>query len=262
MKDIYQPPRPSVRMFRLTLRNYMVWRKLILPSISMNIAEPLIFLFGFGIGVGALIDNATGGEGGYLQFIAAGMVCYGAMFSASFEALYSAFTRMHVQKTWQGILNTPMTLDDVLLGEWLWATAKGTIAATVMLMVVAVLGYVALAAIPLIIAVAFVTTLAFAGIGLAVNAIASSYDFFSYYFTLFLTPMMMVSGVFFPVTLLPAPVQVLSAFLPLTHTVSLVRPLMLGETPAHWLLHLLVLLAFALVGVYIAAVLTRKRLLK
>ena len=50
------------------------------------------------------------------------------MNSASFEALYSAFTRMHVQRTWESILNAPMNLDDILLGEWLWAAIKGLMA--------------------------------------------------------------------------------------------------------------------------------------
>lgn len=256
----YHLPRPSVRMFRLTRRNYMVWRKLMLPSISMNIADPLIFLFGFGIGVGALVGEVNGES--YLHYLVAGMIGYGAMYSASFEALYSAFTRMHVQRTWQGILNTPMTLDDVLLGEWIWAAIKGAIAGLAMLLVVSVLGLVALPMLPLIVLAIGLTALAFSGIGLAVNAIASSYDFFSYYFTLFITPMMMLSGAFFPVATLPLPLQAVSVLLPLTHAVELVRPLAGGALPPHWLAHSAALCAFALVGVYVAAVLTRRRVLK
>lgn len=260
MTSRYAVPVPSRRMLRLALRNYMVWRKLMLPSLSMNIADPLIFLFGFGLGVGALVGDIGGGD--YLEYIAAGMVGYGAMYSASFEALYSSFTRMHVQRTWQGILNSPMTLDDVLLGEWLWAAAKGTIAGLAILLVIAALGFTSLPMLPLIVPVIALTALAFSGIGLAVNALANSYDFFSYYFTLFITPMMMLSGTFFPVSVLPPALQTVSAFLPLTHAVALVRPMTGGEIPAPLWLPVGALLFCAAAGLYIAAVLTRRRLLK
>lgn len=263
MNPLYKPPLISRRMLRLTFRNYKVWRKLTLPSISMNVLEPLVFLFGFGLGVGALIGDIEGTD--YLQYIAAGMVGYGAMQSASFEALYSAFTRMHVQRTWQGILNTPMTLDDVLLGEWVWAGMKGAMAGVAMLLVVVVLGLAeSWLALPFIMLVIILTALAFSAIGLAVNALANSYDFFSYYFTLFITPMMMLSGAFFPIAVLPAPLQIVSAFLPLTHSVELVRPLMTGGDIAlsQMALSVVVLLIYTTVGLYLSTILTRRRLLK
>jgi len=104
------------------------------------------------------------------------------------------------------------------------------------------------------------TGLAFAALGLAVNALASGYDFFSYYLTLVLTPMMMLSGVFFPVEQLPGPIQLAAAVLPLHHAVQLVRPLLSGTAPAAPLLHAEVLAGYAAPGFYVATVLTRKRL--
>jgi lipooligosaccharide transport system permease protein len=103
--------------------------------------------------------------------------------------------------------------------------------------------------------------LAFAGVGLSVNALATGYDFFSYYMTLVLTPMMMLSGVFFPVEQLPAAVQAAAQALPLYHGVALARPLLLGEVPQAILLHVGVLLAYAVGGFYVAVLLTRRRLL-
>jgi lipooligosaccharide transport system permease protein len=104
--------------------------------------------------------------------------------------------------------------------------------------------------------------LAFAGIGLAVNALAQGYDFFSYYMTLVLTPMMMLSGVFFPLEQMPAAVQVGAKVLPLYHGVAIVRPLLSGQMPPSLLLHVGVLVAYAVGGFYLATVLTRRRLLK
>ena len=256
---LYAPPALSLRFIPVWRRHFLVWRKLALPSILGNLADPLIMLFGLGYGLGAVMGEIGGTP--YFAFLAAGFVASSTMYAATFETLFSAFSRMHVQKTWEAIVNAPMTLDDVLLGEWAWAVTKALAAGVCMLAVIALFGYakslLALAAIP----AAVLIGLAFAGVGLCVNAIANGYDFFSYYMTLVLTPMMMLSGVFFPLDQLPHAVQVIAMALPLYHGVEIVRPLLLGTLPAHVLLHVAVLAGYAVVGFYIATVLTRRRLL-
>jgi lipooligosaccharide transport system permease protein len=129
------------------------------------------------------------------------------------------------------------------------------------LLVAAALGllesWLALWVLPLIPVIGF----AFSGLGLVVTAVSPSYDFFMYYFTLFITPMAMLSGVFFPVDQLPAGIQIVSHILPLTHATLLVRPLLLGEIPADIALHLAVLIAYGAVAFYAALILFRRRLL-
>lgn len=249
----------SLRFIAVWRRNFLVWRKLAIPSILGNLADPLIMLFGLGYGLGAVLGNMGGTS--YFAYLAAGFVASSTMYAATFESLFSAFSRMHVQKTWDAILNAPMTLEDVVAGEWVWAATKALAAGVCMLAVIAAFGY---AATPLALAAIFVIALvglAFAGLGLAVNALATGYDFFSYYMTLVLTPMMMLSGVFFPVAQLPVAVQAVAQALPLFHGVALARPLLLGEVPQAILLHVAVLLAYAVGGFYLAVVLTRRRLL-
>ncbi|TAK42167.1 MAG: nodulation protein NodJ [Betaproteobacteria bacterium] len=252
-------PLLSPRLIAVWRRNFLVWRKLAVPSILGNLADPLIMLFGLGYGLGAVMGNLAGTS--YFAFLAAGFAASATMYAATFEALFSAFSRMHVQKTWEAIVNAPMTLDDVLAGEWLWAATKALAAGLCMIAVISAFGYasypLALAAIPVLV----LAGLAFAALGLAVNALASGYDFFSYYLTLVLTPMMMLSGVFFPVEQLPGPIQLVAAALPLHHAVQLVRPLLSGVLPAAPLLHAGVLAGYAALGFYAATVLTRRRLL-
>ena len=96
-------------------RNFLVWKKLALPSILGNLADPLIYMLGLGYGLGAMLPTVAGQP--YINFLAAGTVCASTMNAATFEALYSAFSRMHVQKTWDAILNTPLGLADVVAGE-------------------------------------------------------------------------------------------------------------------------------------------------
>jgi lipooligosaccharide transport system permease protein len=250
-----------VRFWPVFQRNLLVWRKLAIPSLVANIAEPLMWLVAFGYGLGSLVGEVTleGQKVPYILFLASGSICMSAMNAATFEALYSAFSRMHVQKTWDGILNAPVRLDDVLLAEMLWAAFKAVFTVTAILGVMAVLGitqsWKLLLAWPLLLVVG----ITFSCLALIFNALAKGYDFFTYYFTLFLTPMMFLSGVFFPRDQLPPWVQTVAEVLPLTQAVALIRPLFLDQWPEHAWLHLGVLAAYALVAWRTALHLTRRR---
>ncbi len=256
----YAVPDFSLRLLHVWRRNLLVWRKLAIPSMLGNLADPLIYMLGLGYGLGAMLADVGGMS--YIAFLATGIVCSSTMMSATFEAMYSGFSRMHVQKTWEAIMNAPVTLDDVVLGEWVWAASKSFLSGMAVLVVASALGLVQSALALWVIPVVFLTGLAFAGMGLIMTALSPSYDFFMYYFTLVVTPMMLVCGVFFPVSQLPAALQAVTQALPLTHAVELARPLMNGMVPADIALHLAVLAAYAIVSFTIALVLTRRRLLK
>jgi lipooligosaccharide transport system permease protein len=261
MSPHWGPPSLSRRWWPVFRRNLLVWRKLALPSLIGNIAEPLIWLVAFGYGMGALVGEVTfdGVKVPYLLFLASGSICMSAMNAATFEALYSAFSRMHVQKTWDGIMNAPVRLDDIVLAEMLWAAYKAIFTVTAILVVMLALGIShspkLLVAWPVLLGVG----ITFSCIALIFNALAKGYDFFTYYFTLFLTPMMFLSGVFFPREQLPEVVRAVSAWLPLTSAIELVRPLFLDQWPAHPLRNGLVLVAYAVASFWIALALTRRR---
>lgn len=254
-------PSLSWRFLAVWRRNFLVWKKLAVPSMLGNLADPLLYMLGLGYGLGGLLPEVAGVP--YIVFLAGGTVCYSTMNSATFETLYSGFSRMHVQKTWDAILNAPLTLDDVLLGEILWAASKSLLSGLAILAIIWVLGlaesfWVSLAIIPVVVFIGF----CFSGMGLVMNAVSPSYDFFLYYFTLVITPMVLLCGVFYPVSQLPGPLAAVSQLLPLTHAVELVRPLMAGEAPPRAWLNLGVLFAFGAVGFVVALALTRRRLLK
>ena len=259
----FAPPQLSSRWFALWRRNFLVWKKLMIPSLLGNLADPLIYMLGLGYGLGALLPEVSGTR--YIAFLAAGTICFSTMNAASFEALYSAFSRMHVQKTWEAVLNAPMSLDDIVLGELVWAACKSMLSGLAILLVISVLGLVGSAGPGQLLAVMLVVLLTgfcFAALGLIVTALAPSYDFFMYYFTLFITPMGLLSGVFFPLDQLPQTVQYLSAVLPLTHAVAMVRPLLAGEWPSAVWLHAGYLVVVAVIAFWIAVGLARRRLLR
>ena len=262
--SVWHAPQLSMRWWPVWQRNLLVWKKLAIPSLVGNIAEPLMWLLAFGYGLGALVGQvALGGDSGqkvpYILFLASGSVCMSAMNAASFEALYSAFSRMHVQKTWDGIMNAPVTLDDVVLAEMLWAAFKALFTVTAILGVMLALGIShspkLLVAWPVLLGVGIM----FSSIALIFNALAKGYDFFTYYFTLVLTPMMFLSGVFFPREQLPPLVRAISDWLPLTNAVELVRPLFMDQWPQQPLRHAVVLAATTVVAFWLALALTRRR---
>ena len=257
----WRPPELTMRWWPVFLRNLLVWRKLALPSLIGNIAEPLIWLVAFGYGMGALVGQVEveGTRIPYILFLASGSICMSAMNAASFEALYSAFSRMHVQKTWDGIMNAPVGLDDVVMAEMLWAGFKAIFTTTAILFVMLALGISHSPKLAVAWLVLVGVGITFSCIALIFNALAKGYDFFTYYFTLFVTPMMFLSGIFFPLDQLPGAVRAASAWLPLTNAVMLVRPLFMDQWPGDWPRHAVVLVLYTVAAFWIALGLTRRR---
>ncbi|AFT90559.1 MULTISPECIES: ABC transporter permease [Paraburkholderia] len=240
-------------------RNYLAWRKTALVSLIGNLADPMMYLFGLGFGVGIMIGRIEGTS--YVAFLAAGMVATSAMTSATFETIYATFARMHIQRMWEAVLCTQLTIGDVVLGELAWAATKALLAGTAVTLVATTLGYAAFPSILYVIPVVILTGLAFASIAMVLIAIAPSYDYFIFYQTLVLTPMLFLSGVVFPVAHLPGAFRQLARFLPLTHSVELIRPAMLARPAAGIGLHVIALCVYTVLPFFLSAALFRRRLL-
>jgi lipooligosaccharide transport system permease protein len=197
-------PRLSWRWLPVWRRNVRVWRKLAGPALVGNLGEPLLYLTAFGYGLGRLIGEVQGIP--YAAFLASGIVCSSAMNTSTFEGLYSAYTRMAVQQTWVGMLATPVGVEDILVGEIVWAGHKTLISAGAVLLVAALPGLVHSWHALLVLVIVFLIGACFGAMALVVTSLASSYDFFLQYFTLVVTPMFLLSGVFFLLEQMPATV--------------------------------------------------------
>lgn len=257
---LYAVPRLTPRFYPVVLRNLLVWRKLAVPSIVGNIAEPLITLVAFGYGLGSIIGRVDGMP--YVVYLASGSIAVSGALAASFESLYSAFSRMQVQKTWESIMNAPIALDDIVFAEMLWAALKSLFSVAAIMAVIFALGISRAPTMLLALPLLGLVGVTFASLALVFNALARGYDFFTYYFTLIMTPMTFLSGVYFPIGQMPGWLQAIAQVLPLTAAVQIVRPLIIGQMPEDWARPLLVLAAYALAGYYLALVLTRRRFFK
>jgi lipooligosaccharide transport system permease protein len=253
-------PANALNWIAVWRRNYLVWKKLAFASVLGNLADPMIYLFGLGFGLGLMVGTVDGVS--YIAFLAAGTVASSTMMSATFESTYSGFSRMHVQRTWEAIMHTPLTLGDIVLGEVIWAASKALLSGTAIMLVAALLGYAHWQTMLWVVPVVLLSGLAFASVAMIVTALAPSYDFFMFYQTLVLTPMLLLSGVFFPASQLPAVIQHVMQALPLSHTVELIRPAMLGRAPIAIAEHVAVLVAYAIVPFFVSAVLLRRRMMR
>jgi len=255
---MHRGPIPRLRWLPVWRRNLRVWQKLAVPSLLSHFGEPLLYLLGLGYGLGALVGEVGGLP--YVVFIASGIVCSSAMVTASFEATYSAYTRMAAQRTWDAMLATPLRVRDVVLGELLWAATKGLMSATAILAVATALGAVSGPRALWVLPLAGLTALCYASLAMVVTGLARSYDFFLYWSTLFITPTLLLGGVFFPLERMPLLVQAAAHYLPLTHAVALSRPLMTGGPLDGLWLHLGVLAAASAAGAGVSGMLIARRL--
>ncbi|WP_292365038.1 MULTISPECIES: ABC transporter permease [unclassified Methanoculleus] len=239
-------------MIDITARVQSVWRRnwdAFLRTYRVNFippfVEPVLYLLALGFGLGTYIEAVDGIP--YPVFIAPALVSISVMYSAFFECTYSSFVRMYYQKTFDAIIATPVSIDEVIAGEMLWGATRGMIYATLMLPVLLLFGVVAMPSSLLLIPFAFLAGLLFAGIAMCFTAITPSIDALNYPSFLFITPMFLFSGTFFPLDLLPQPIQYFAlAALPLTHVVAINRAITL---PAFAPLNL-----FSLAWIVVAAV--------
>jgi lipooligosaccharide transport system permease protein len=225
---------------RVWQREVDVYKRIYKSTILGGLADPVIYLLAMGLGLGAYVSLAgTSAEGlRYIEFLAPGLVASSAMMAATYEVSWNSFMRIHTDRVYAAMLATPAEAEDIVVGELLWAATRALIYAGVMMVVLLAFGLVrsplALLAPP----VAALGGLLFAALGLSYTAVVKHMDQLVFWFTLFVTPMFLVSGVFFPLEGFPAWVQALAWLLPLHHLVEVLRALVLGTVSAATMGHL------------------------
>jgi len=209
-------------------RNATMYQRTWLFTLLPRFFAPVLYLLAIGLGVGAYVDQMGGMS--YAQFLAPGLVCVAAMNGASFEVTYNVFVRLHFDRAYDAMLTTPVAPNDIVAGEILWAVTRSCVYGGSFLIVVTLFGLAplpwalgALVAIPL-------SGLLFAAIGIAFTMRVPTIDAYSFYFTLFLTPLFLFSDVFFPLReRLPGFWLWVAEVLPLLHPVRIARHAFRGE---------------------------------
>jgi lipooligosaccharide transport system permease protein len=220
---ILPSPRIAARVWKRDARNFSkLWRGALLPTFL----DPLFYLVAMGFGLGTYLATIQGIP--YKEFIAPGLIASAAMWAAAFETTYNVYIKMEENRLYDALIATPIEVPDLVFGEVAWAATRSLLYGTSFLIVITAFGLVGswwALAIPFML---LFGGACFAVIGIGFTALIPKIDLYSYFFTLFITPMFLFSGIFFPLDKLPGALAVVAWFTPLYHLVNLMRELATG----------------------------------
>ncbi len=250
----------SYRAYRVWQRNRDAFLRQWLTETGGVVIEPLIILAAIGYGLGTYLPPIDGMR--YVEFIAPGIIASYAMFHASYECTYGAYLRVETHRIFDGIIATPLSVEDATLGEIIWGGTRSIMTGAAVLAAVAIFGLIDSPLAVLTLPMSILVGIMFASMAMTLTAVAPSINVLSNFFTLFVTPMFFFSGTFFPLDQLPQALQTLAWVLPLTSATHIMRGLVQGEMTITMLGALAIILLFTIVFLYSALVLMRRRLIK
>jgi len=219
MQNILSVPRITRRAGKIWFRNFEVFLKTWKVNFFPPLIEALLYLFAIGLGLGTYVREIDGIL--YINFITPAILGTAVMNSAFFECTYGSYVRMYYQKSFDAMIATPLSIEDVIAGELLSA-----------------------------------------GLGMCFTAITPNIDSLNYPSFLFITPMTLFSGTFFPLTLMPVVLQNMAyVLLSLTHVVAVLRMLALPAFSWTILFNLAWIIAIIAILCIISINLMRRRLI-
>jgi lipooligosaccharide transport system permease protein len=257
--NAYPYPPLWQRLFGVWFRHMRVYTQNIFSNGLPPFLEPLLFLAGIGLGLGKYITQSMEGLS-YIEFLGTGLLMTSAMFTSTFECTFGTFIRLEFEKIYDGMLAAPITANNLIIGEIIWAGTKGLFFSFAVLCIIALFGIVSLPKCLLAPVVGFLTGLMFSTLALLVTSFVKTINHFNFYFTGFISPMFFFSGVVFPISNLPSYVRPIAEIIPLTHSVYLVRAVCIHQYSPRLLLDLLYIIAFTLIIGYFAVRRLKKRL--
>ena len=248
----FLPSGTTSRPLSLVERNMRAFRRAWLLLLS-GFVEPVMYLFGLGIGLGSLVGDVTTDSGRvvpYALFVAPALMASSAMNGAVFDSTNNVFFKLKYSKLYDSVLATPLGPRDVAVAEISWALIRGSLYAGAFFLVMLLAGLVrtpwALLALPASLLIGW----AFASIGMALTTYMRSWQDLDVV-QLAIVPLFLFSATFYPVSTYPDQVAWLVQVSPLYHGVALVRAVMLAEVGPGLLVHVTVLAALGLLGVLI-----------
>ena len=256
--------RISMRFIRVWQRNLKVYRKNWKISFIPPFLEPLFYLIAFGVGMSSLVGNIRyqGTEISYVSFIAPALIGVSIMYNSFFETTYASFVRMYYQKTFDAMLATPLSLEEVITAEIVWGATKSLISAAIMMVVISFFGLIRYPDGLLILPLAVLGGIAFGSIGMFFTGIVNNIEMFNLPVFLFVTPMFLFSGTFFPIENLPRWAQQVALIFPLTHLANLARSFNYGQFRLSLLWEIGYLLLFSFIFFPLAILKMHQRLIK
>jgi len=257
--DMVRFPKLGIGTYRVWYRDFFYFKKYFIGSVFWTFSEPLLYIVAFGYGLGFFVGQIEGVP--YMMFLAPAIMATTAMQGAVFESTYSSFTKLRVQKTYETIMMTPVSVEDVVAGEILWGASKAFFGVLGVMFVYVVMGMVHGIQPWLTLPVLFILCWCMSAMSMVVTSFARDYDSFTYFFSLVITPMSLLAGTFFPLTHFPKWAQTAAWIMPLTHGVVVTRDLFLSHWHNALWLNLLLLFGMSVLFSNWAINQTRRRLI-
>jgi lipooligosaccharide transport system permease protein len=206
----------------ITRRNWTVYKKDFISNISPTIADPALVMLSLGVGLGSYITNVNGMS--YMQYLAPGLTVSTALFTSFFESSYGFYVRMTYEDVYKAMLTTPIGVNEIVFGEMVWVGFKGAAMALCVGVVLSVFGLIVNPLLlPLIAIVGFLVALVCGAMGLLATAMVNNINQFQTVYSFLIAPLYFLSGVFFPVSQMIRPVEIIAQFFPLVHGVKLAQ---------------------------------------
>jgi lipooligosaccharide transport system permease protein len=253
-------PSLAQRLFSVWYRHVRVYTKNLVSNGLPPFLEPLLFLAGVGLGLGKYITESMDGLS-YIDFLGTGLLVTAAMFTAAYECTFGTFIRLEFEKVYDGMLAAPITVNDLIIGEILWAGTKGLFFTFAVLCILTLFRITHLPEGLLSPLVGFLTGLMFATLSLWVTSFVKTINHFNFYLTGIISPMFFFSGVVFPISNLPPSVRFIAEIVPLTHAVRLARAVCTNQYRLSLLADLLFIAVFTAITGWLAIRRLRNRLI-
>ncbi len=221
-------PETLALSLHITRRNWAVYRKDFIANISPTIADPAFIILALGLGLGGFVSSLEGRS--YLQFIAPGITISTALFTAFFETSYGFYVRLTYENVFKAMLATPIGVNEIVIGEFIWVSLKGAVMAFCVGIVLALFGLMQdWTLIPLLAIVGFLVALPCGAIGLLASAFVRNINQFQTIYSFLISPLFFLSGIFFPISQMPIYLKIFNAFFPLYHGVLISQSIFWNE---------------------------------
>ncbi|WP_433394310.1 ABC transporter permease [Micromonospora sp. KLBMP9576] len=255
-----RPALPRVPALAVLAHHLVAYRRTWRAGLLSSFLLPVLTVLGFGVGVGAYIDQGVDGVP-YLDWVVPGLVASTAVQTAVSESMWPVFGKFRWARTYVAQSAAPLRVGDILGGHLAFVTFRVITTIAAFLLVTGVFGALrpswSAAALP----VAALLGLAVAAPTFAYASVVDVDSWLAMLLRFAVLPMTLFAGVFFPVESLPTALRWLAYATPLWHGVELCRAATLGVA-AQWPVagHLLYLVAWAVAGWLLARAAFRGRL--
>jgi lipooligosaccharide transport system permease protein len=213
----------SVRLcLQITKRNWAVYRKDLIANISPSVADPAFIMVSLGLGLGGFVSDLSGRS--YLQFLAPGLCVATTLMTSFFETSYGFYVRMTFENVYKAMLTTPIGPLHIVLGELIWVGLKGAIMALGVALVTAAFGLMPhLGNLWLVVYMGFIVGVSCGSIGLIASGLIRNINQIQTVYSFLISPLFFLSGIFFPLSSMPALLLLAVDLFPLSHGVRMVQ---------------------------------------